>query len=160
MAATSMPQISLLVERLYADFPDLSFVIGDDFQWSPDTNTITHPRLTVIPDLQQLLHEISHAELGHTKYTRDIELIDMERQAWSHASNTLGPRYGVDLTMDDDTVQDSLDSYRTWLHSRSSCPSCTAVGGQISQDTYRCLSCQQTWRVNQAKTCRLKRLKL
>lgn len=159
MAATSTPKISSVFSQVKADNPELVFELGDDFQWSPTTRTITHPPIDSLGDLYQLLHETGHAQLGHSGYTRDIELLDMERQAWHQAINHLAPKYQLDLTDDDDAVQDSLDSYRQWLYDRSTCPNCSAVGHETSSANYSCLVCQQSWRVNEARTCQLRRYK-
>ena len=157
MAAISTPSISSTFERIAADYPEISFVRGEDFHWSPDDQTITHPQLRTHADLCQLFHEIGHAKLGHRDYTTDAALIDMERQAWAYAAETLAPRYVVALTLDDAIVQNSLDSYREWLHARSMCPRCDAIGIERSRGSYRCLVCRQNWRVNEARTCRLQR---
>ena len=159
MAATSMPEISSVYSRIKADYQNTRFVKGGGFKWSIATRTITHPPLKTLDDLRQLLHELSHAELNHAAYTKDIELIDMERQAWRYAVDALASRYNVPLSIDDTIVQDTLDSYRQWLHERSTCPNCQAVGRETTTSHYLCLSCNQTWRVNEAKTCRLKRSK-
>lgn len=152
-----MPKISSVYSRIVADFSHLSFCKGDTFQWSPHTHTITHPAVTTVSDLAQLLHEIGHAELRHQTYARDIQLIQIEREAWEYAISTLAPRYQVSITPEDEIVQSSLDTYRQWLHDRSTCPTCTAVGLEYDTGAYRCLSCQQQWRVNEARTCSLRR---
>ena len=108
----------------------------------------------------QLLHEIAHAKLGHKNYQYDVQLIEMERSAWEYAVDTLAPKYGLALSMDDDNVQDSLDSYRDWLHKRSLCPQCGAVGLQGTSSSYKCINCHSEWRVNQAKSCQLKRYQI
>ena len=64
------------------------------------------------------------------------------------------------LSMDDDNIQDSLDSYRDWLHKRSLCPQCGAVGLQATSSSYKCINCHSEWRVNQAKSCQLKRYQI
>jgi hypothetical protein cdiviTM7_01560 len=108
----------------------------------------------------QLLHEIAHAKLGHRNYQYDIQLIEMERAAWEYAVDTLAPKYDLTLSMDDDNIQDSLDSYRDWLHKRSLCPHCSAVGLQTTSSSYKCINCHSEWRVNQAKSCQLKRYQI
>lgn len=159
MDATSMPKVSWLVSSIIGDSPDITFSLGDDFSWSPEQNTVRHPKLTDLDDIFQLLHEVAHAKLGHQQYQSDIELIDMERQAWELACQ-LGFNYELRLQMTDDIVQNSLDSYRLWLHSRSVCPSCQAVGVEQSPRHYSCLICHQAWTVNEARTCQLRRLKV
>mgnify|MGYP000847227813 FL=1 len=144
----------LLADQLGRDFPAFRYQEAPTFSWSPTTHTITYQAEA---DAGHLLHELAHAILEHHTYQRDITLIDMERQAWEYAAATLAPRYGISLTMDDDIVQDALDSYRHWLHARSTCPDCSAVGIEIRKQHYRCLHCNSEWRVNDARNCQLRR---
>lgn len=146
----SIDELLLLVKR---DFPDYTITTSDDFSWAPATKTITVDIKQNSP--AQLLHEIAHAELGHQTFSRDIQLIEMEREAWEHCTRVLALRYGISLSMDDDIVQESLDSYRSWLTSRSSCPHCGAIGLQKAKDTYSCMHCHVQWQVNEARSCRL-----
>ncbi|MDO4774144.1 MAG: hypothetical protein Q4A37_03415 [Candidatus Saccharibacteria bacterium] len=143
-----------ILDRLREDFPAFRFVIGEVFSWSPSQQAIT---IANPDDQAQLLHEVAHAVLGHARYARDIDLLAMEREAWQYAANHLAPRYGVSLSMDDDVVQDALDSYREWLHRRSCCPRCGAAGIETEKHTYRCLLCNEYWQVNEARTYRLQR---
>lgn len=151
-----MPSIiSMLPKKLTIDFPQFTFKAGDQFRWAPDTRTIYFDQAST--DNASLLHELSHALLQHTSYTRDIQLIEMERDAWQYATEQLAYHYAVDIT--DDTVQDALDSYRDWLHARSTCPTCRATGVQTGKQHYKCLACATTWKVNDARVCALRRYK-
>lgn len=146
--------LSSLLTRLKADYPDITFDESDDFLWSPSEKTIYyHPYDPHAVPL--LLHELAHATLGHTSYHRDIELIAIERAAWDEAKVNLAPAYGV--AIDDDFAEETLDTYRDWLHSRSTCPHCKATGLQTKQREYTCLACQHKWRVNEARICALRR---
>lgn len=128
---------------------------GTDFSWDPQAVTVRYAT-TGEHATALLLHELGHALLGHGAYTTDIELVAMERAAWEQA-RTLGATYHVPLT--DDLIEDSLDTYRDWLHARSLCPYCGATGVQAGARTYHCLNCTGTWRVNEARTCELRRYK-
>lgn len=146
-----------LLERLKADFPQLTFVESEQgFSWSPEDQTVFFATDDPLVDAL-LLHEVAHSALEHHHYSRDIELLGMETDAWEHAT-TLAATYGTDLT--DDDVQSHLDTYRDWLHERSRCPGCTATGHQIGPKRYRCLACSGEWRVNDAKVCALRRYSL
>ena len=57
----------------------------------------------------------------------------------------------------EDFIEEHLDTYRDWLHARSSCPDCTATGYQTDASTYACPACSHTWRVNEARICQLRR---
>lgn len=152
MAATTMPLTSLL-KKLSADYPEIHFVEGEHFLWSPEKSTVSYE---VAGDPALLLHELGHALLGHTGYERDIELIAIERDAWSKATE-LSSKHGI--TIAEDTAEDHLDTYRDWLHARSTCPACTSTGYQTGLKAYACPACSQTWSVNEARVCQLRRTK-
>lgn len=159
MAATTMDEISLLVKNLKNNperiklLPHLTFQSGEVFQWSHTACAITYNPVT--PNAAYfLLHEYGHALLQHQSYQHDIDLLKMERAAWEEAQS-IAPEYH--FLISDNFVEDSLDTYRDWLHARSQCPQCEAVGLQISAHHYTCLACQATWRVNAATSCALRR---
>ena len=56
----SMQKIAL-VNKLITDFPDLSFVCGEDFAWSPDKNTVYFADTQTENFELLLLHELGHA---------------------------------------------------------------------------------------------------
>ena len=148
------------LNKIKHDFPNFHFQEGPDFTWNPELTTVSYERLSSQQDFAQLLHEIAHAKLSHKNYQYDIQLIEMERAAWEYAVNELAPKYHLNLSMGDPVVQDFLDSYREWLHRRSICPQCSAVGLQRASTEYHCLNCHTKWRVNQAKSCQLKRYQI
>jgi hypothetical protein len=148
-----MPSIASLVTKLQADYPQFVFTAGDDFRWSPQEKTIYYPSRST--DLATLLHEVGHAILAHNAYTKDMQLLEMERDAWEYARQNLSTHYNVAL--DDLTTQNALDTYRDWLHARSTCPECQATGVQTKTNLYKCLACRTQWRVNEARICALRR---
>lgn len=148
-----MPSTLSLIQRLKDDFPSLTFTEGQDFSWSYEKQTVFY-----LPDLNeqsQLLHEVGHALLGHQAYQRDIELIALERDAWTYAAHTLVPKY--QLVIAQETIDEALDSYRDWLHARSTCPRCAANGIETRKRHYTCPACSHSWHVNEAMQCGLKR---
>ncbi len=148
-----MPQTASILTKLKREYPQFTFKSGQDSLWSPSDKTIYFDKTS--PDQSAfLLHELSHALLGHMDYGYDIQLIAMERQAWDYAIK-LSTSYG--LSISDNLVQSHLDSYRDWLHARSICPSCSSNGLQTGRKTYSCLACGHKWRVNEARTCALRR---
>lgn len=106
-----------------------------------------------------VLHEISHALLRHRHYRRDIELLQLEASAWQQ---TMLLARDLDLLVPklEETATTALDSYRDWLYARSQCPRCQHTGVQSTVDTYRCLVCLAHWRVNEARVCGLKRVRI
>ena len=140
-----------LVTSLQNDYPMFKFVPSDKACWSP-----TEQKIYYTNDSTQTLHELGHAILGHREYRQDIELLQIERAAWGKAQE-LAPAY--ELEINDDTIEQALDTYRDWLHQRSRCPKCGQTGLQ-NADTlnYRCPNCQHTWRATTGKTAHIKRL--
>ena len=156
MDVTIMPSTTSLAAKLQTDFPDYVLVAGKEFYWSPQDKKVTYDQSS--DDIASLLHEMSHAILGHAQYNKDIELIEMERDAWEYAVNTLARAYRIQVQ--DDEVQEALDTYRDWLHARSTCPTCQATGLQIKKQQYKCIACSTNWRVNEARVCALRRYAL
>lgn len=153
MDATTMPSIPSLLPKLITDYPHLSFTSGDLFSWSPSKQTVFYNE-SDLENTTLLLHELSHGLLEHRRYSKDIELLAMEAAAWDKTLE-LAQAYGITLTPD--LAEQNLDTYREWMHARSTCPHCEATGYQVKKDTYHCLACSGSWRVNEARLCGLKR---
>lgn len=133
------------IAKLRQDFPEFSFKPGAQDHWSPRTGTITYKSDMPMRDLQfSMLHELAHALLGHTNYHNDFELIKLESAAWELAAE-IGKKYGVKI--DDEHIQNCLDTYRDWLHARSTCPTCDMNVLQKDPHHYRCFNCGTEWSV-------------
>ncbi|HEY0965598.1 MAG TPA: hypothetical protein VGE13_03910 [Candidatus Saccharimonadales bacterium] len=149
-----MQSTASIVDTITQYYPTIRLEAGDDFVWNPTDRVITYnpddPLFTA-----RILHEVGHAELQHTIYETDIELLQIERDAWHHAKTVLSPRFSLHITSD--IVEDDLDTYRDWLHSRSLCPHCKQNGVQSAAHEYTCLICQTKWKVNTAIGCALRR---
>jgi hypothetical protein len=152
MAATNS-----LLANLRRDFPDLTFTEGSTFRWAPDERSIYVAALKTPRDKATLLHELGHAMCGHSDFEHDIDLVKMEREAWTKAQ-AVAP--GYDVVIDEDIVENALDTYRDWLDARSRCPNCGQTGVQEQEATYNCIICHVGWRVNDARQCGLKRYRL
>lgn len=152
MVATTTASSNLL-SQLRRDFPTLRFEKSDDFKWSSSQKTVFYadinPKNQVV-----LLHETAHGVLEHSGYAYDIDLLKLERDAWEKAKD-IGQKYKISI--DDNTVEEALDSYRDWLHARSLCPNCRQNGLQTGAAIYSCVICSQSWRVNEARVCGLRR---
>lgn len=160
MDATTTHSMSQLIKKLSNAHPTITFSKSDRFVWLPSTRTISYDAsIDGAPLL--LLHELAHALLQHHAYTRDVELVAMESAAWEKAVAYVAENSeqlpGISLQLSDDIVQNHLDTYRDWLHARSTCPVCSATGYQVSRDTYACPACSHRWRVNEARICALRR---
>ena len=140
---------------LHAHYPDIIFEESDSFRWSPDLSTVFVGELKAERDLVTLLHETGHALAGHKTYAQDIQLLKLEREAWDIARDKLAPLFDIKIT--NEVIEEALDTYRDWLHARSICPECRSTGVQQDESHYRCLACQAAWKVNDARTCQLRR---
>jgi len=142
-----------LLPKLQAEYPQLLFTPGERFAWSPDAHTIFYDESDAT-NTSLLIHELAHGLLEHRDYSKDVELVAMETEAWDKAV-VLAAQCGIPI--DDGTVQDNLDTYREWLHARSTCPECEATGYQSGKREYTCVACSHVWRVNEARICALRR---
>lgn len=155
MAVTNLPSntANKLLQMCHKSFPELSFKLAGSFYWSPKTRTVFYDQnqLASAPGQWALLHEVAHGQLDHQQYHNDFELLMFELAAWE-AAKEAGVRLG--LKIDQDHIEDCLDSYRDWLYARSTCPACRLNSLQISPQEYRCLNCNNSWKVSASRFCR------
>jgi hypothetical protein len=142
-----------LINDLKLNFPELKFKSGRNFRWEPETNEISY---NANSDNKigrwSILHETGHALLKHQNYKSDFELLRLEVAAWEKGK-LLAQQFNVDI--DDEHIQDCLDTYRDWLYNRSICPNCTTKCLQQSNFVhYRCFNCHTTWKVSSSRFCR------
>lgn len=142
-----------LLAKLQTDFPDVSFQAGSMFSWSPTKQTIIYHQTAGDEPVAawSLLHELGHAQLAHQTYSTDFELLQLEVAAWE-AARQLAGQYNYEL--DDNHIQNCLDTYRDWLYQRSTCPRCTNCSLQIDATTYSCFNCGTSWHVSPSRLCR------
>jgi len=146
-----------LMVQIQADYPDVSFVESTHFSWHAGKRHVSYKKISdnTMHNIFALLHELGHALLSHKDYTHDIELLQLEVAAWETARG-LAKHYR--LVLDEDYVQDCLDTYRDWLHLRATCPACFDRSLQVSAQRYRCFNCQTEWTVTRSRLCRPYRL--
>jgi ribosomal protein S27AE len=143
-----------LLKNLRRDYPHLRFSEGTAFCWSPISGEIFYStsRKTSASAKFSILHELAHALLTHTHYSSDYELLNLEIAAWEYAKE-IAKRY--DIGIDDEYIQNCLDSYRDWLYKRSICPRCGNKSIQCDDSSYyQCFNCHSRWRVAESKFCR------
>lgn len=142
-----------LLAKVSNDYPRLKFIEGAHFSWHAHKKHVSYK--TSQEDtghhVWALLHELGHALLDHADYANDVELLQLEVAAWEKAVE-LGRQYG--FTIEEDYMEDCLDTYRDWLHLRSTCPNCYSRTPQENQTTYRCFNCQTRWHVTRSRLCR------
>ena len=153
MAATTMLPTNKLLQKLHVDYPELLFAPGEDFMWSSRRRTVYYAPHEAADLL--LLHELGHAIKAHEDFAFDIELIAQEREAWDIARSHLAQTY--EIVLDEELIENALDTYRNWLHARSTCPTCDLTGIQTKTSTYVCVNCRCSWRPNDARRCALRR---
>jgi|SRR5665811_1433877 len=148
-----------MIVKLVNTYPRLTFAEGDDFLWSPETETIHYDpsRMDTEQGVWSLLHETGHALHGHTSYDFDIDLLKFELEAWEKAKEIA---LKFDITINQDYIEDNLDSYRDWLKRRSACPDCSYVNLQAAKNTYICFNCECNWKVPVSQVCMVQRRKV
>ncbi len=144
-----------IVNRLQGILPAVKFIPGKSLHWSPTEQTITFRASKTKHNMWALLHEAGHAKLNHVTYNSDVELLLLEATAWNKAE-TLAKEFNEHI--DPEYIQDCLDTYRDWLHQRSTCPRCGIVSFQESISNYRCYNCHKIWSVTASRLCRPYRL--
>lgn len=148
------------LSQLQSLFPSLRFTAGKSFSWSPETDEIFYANARKgQKSIWSLLHETGHALLGHSSYKADYELILLEAAAWEKAkelAQQINAHFpAAALEIDEEHVQDCLDTYRDWLYKRSICPQCdTKCLQQDDYVHYRCFNCHTMWRVTPSRFCR------
>lgn len=157
MSSPSVLTANNLLAFLQSAAPEVNFCTGQSFFWSPDKLTVTYNPDNLDSDRGKwaLLHEVGHALLEHKSYDLDAELLLMEVAAW-HKATELAEQTG--LQIDDQHMQDCLDTYRDWVHQRSTCPTCGVVSFQESAKVYSCYNCHNSWHVSSSRFCRPYRL--
>ena len=127
-----------IVEKLTTKYPKLTIKGGDTFVWSPGEATVYYRADDLTKEgVWALLHESGHALLGHTTYYSDFELVKLEAEAWKKAKEIATEISEAEI--EEDHIQDCLDSYRNWLHKRSLCPDCNLSSAQTDTNTYTCI---------------------
>lgn len=142
-----------IIKQIKTRWPELRFKAAEQFSWSPETSEIVYVRGSSGQNaVWSLLHETGHALLGHKNYESDYELIRLEVAAWDKARE-VGEDLSIDI--DEDHIQDCLDTYRDWLSKRSICPNCSTQSIQQGDFVhYRCHNCHTSWRVSANRFCR------
>lgn len=156
-AITSAPTTkSDLLEAVRSMFPSITFTPGEEFAYSHGSQTIFYPSSSVKMPVfaYSLLHEVGHSEELHTNFRNDVELINLERDAWEYGVK-IGHKIGI--TIDPGHIESCMDTYRDWLYARSVCPHCHQCGLQTALTTYSCAFCLNTWSVSESRLCRVSR---
>ncbi|MBR3132109.1 hypothetical protein IKG33_01735 [Candidatus Saccharibacteria bacterium] len=125
-------------QRLETDFPEFRFLLGDKFKFRPPKTIVIGPPEAFSRLLT--LHEVSHAILKHKGFRMDVTRLKMENAAWEKAKE-LASKYGIEVN--EELIQDELDTYRDWLHQKSRCPKCGLTRFQTPDSRYHCPRCDE-----------------
>jgi hypothetical protein len=138
---------------LTGSYKRIKFRPGDKFYWSPETKEVFYDKAASQQNgVWSLLHETGHALLEHVSYKADFELIRLEVAAWEKAKALASD---MQIRIDEDHVQDCIDTYRDWLYARSICPTCNTKSlqqGDLAH--YQCFNCRSMWKVTPSRFCR------
>lgn len=125
-----------LLEKIKKEYPEFRFVLGRKFMFKTPKTIVV--RLDEARGDLLLLHELSHALLGHRDYKTDVRRLKMEVEAWEKAKE-LAPLFKIEV--DEDFIENELDTYRDWLHKKSRCPKCGLTRFQTQNGQYHCPKC-------------------
>jgi len=145
------------INKLLKLYPRIKLQSGESFYWSPEKELIVYNENLIDKPVGKwaLFHEVAHANLGHVNYSSDLGLLKLEVAAWEEAK-IIASKFRSEIN--EDHIQDCLDTYRDWLHRRSSCPTCGIVCMQIATTNYKCHNCKTNWVVSASRFCRPYRL--
>lgn len=145
-----MDKLLLKLQQLLPS--SIIFIAAKVFYWSPKNQTIYYnDQQADLAGKWALIHEAAHALLGHKDYQTDIGLLILEAEAWQKAQE-ISKNLGVKI--DEQHIEDCLNTYRDWLYARSTCPTCMLNSLQIDANAYMCLNCSTRWTVSKSRFCR------
>jgi hypothetical protein len=156
MGVMNLPSNTLneLLSYFGTKYPNITLKPAEHSRWDAQTQTIFYDPDHGPHPIWSLLHEIGHMRSGHASYKSDIDLVLMESEAWKLARSE-GEETGH--IIDEAYIEDCIDSYRDWLHRRSTCPKCAQTGIEKSRGHYKCINCPEAWQVTNSRFCRVYR---
>ncbi len=128
-----------LLQKIMAKYPDFSYHTGAKFTFRPPKTIILGPFESHYSLL--FCHELGHALSGEDHFDTDVERLKIERLAWDKAQELCTEFH---IPYDEEFVEEQLDSYRDWLHSKSKCPQCGLTRYQTKNGQYHCPHCDLT----------------
>ena len=154
------------LQKLISDYPQFRFCLDQkrfSFRYNEPKSAIfigpPQPFFAL-----QTLHELGHALSHHKDYTTHIKRLKIESEAWEvaktvlenyqeqaknlqNSSNPSEKSAGKELESilpewDQGYVEDCLDTYRDWLHTKSKCKRCGQTRYQTKDGKYHCPFCE------------------
>ena len=137
-----------LIAAIKEDYPDFTIKQGSRFCWKPPKTIIYEPETAYPPAHFALLtlHELGHAVSGHKDYKTTVERLKIESEAWC-AARRLFKNYqkrGIlpkNWTFNEEFIEQELDTYRGWLHLKTTCKTCGLTMYQTKDGTFHCPRC-------------------
>lgn len=139
-------ELSKFITQLSKDFPDFHFTYGKRFSFRPPKTIVVGPEEGEnTPFL--VFHELGHALSGKYTYGLGVERLKIESLAWQEGKKAYdackaSKKYSTLPAWNEDFVEDNLDTYRNWLHSKSKCPTCGLTMYE-NTDGWHCPYCDQ-----------------
>jgi hypothetical protein len=148
-----------IIDFTHKLLPEIKLEISESFFLSPKQKKINYNQSIIDTEIGMwsMLHEVAHAYLNHTSYSSDLSLLKLEAEAWDEAKKLAD---NLEIRIDESHIQDCLDTYRDWLHRRSTCPNCGVICIQSSPVEYSCHNCHTSWHVSASRFCRPYRLQI
>ncbi len=151
MPKSAAPRPSLtrnLLSQIAHDYPDFTLKPGARFTWKPPKTIVYEPETAYPPLYFALLtlHELGHAVSKHKDYKTTVERLKIESEAWSAARRLFIKYQKSDIlpanwAWDTDFVENHLDTYRDWLHTKTTCKTCGLTMYQTPDGSYHCPFC-------------------
>lgn len=150
------------LQKLISDYPQFRFCLNQkrfSFRYAEPSHSNSNSAKSTIfigpPQpffTLQTLHELGHALSRHKDYTTHIKRLKIESEAWEVAKMVL-EKYQEQAKTDQelakilpewnqDYVEDCLDTYRDWLHTKSKCKKCGQTRYQTKDGKYHCPFCE------------------
>ncbi|MBR3324210.1 hypothetical protein IKG24_01580 [Candidatus Saccharibacteria bacterium] len=124
--------------KVKADYPDIRFITGKRFTFRPPRTVVITENFDPRSDSLLLLHEIGHALCGRWTFRTEVERLKIEVLAWEEAKK-LATSYKI--AIDEELIEDELNTYRDFLHQKSRCHSCGLTRFQTPDGVFHCPKC-------------------
>lgn len=136
MNSSFSPDCINFLYKIKSSYPQFIFREGKKFAFHPPKTVVIGPQEPFWELL--LLHEVSHAILGHKAFKTDVERLKMESEAWNQAEKLTKT---LNIPFNTDFAESQLDSYRNWLHQKSLCKTCGLTRFETPDGKYHCPRC-------------------
>lgn len=128
-----------VLKELKSTYPSLRFVFGKRFAFRPPRTILVSASFSGNnADSLLLLHEVGHALIKRFDFKTEVERLKIEVEAWEKARE-LAPLYGV--VVNEELIENELDTYRDFLHQKSRCPNCGLTRFQTPDGVWHCPKC-------------------